>query len=92
MQTPLSVKSGLLSQFIIITYNYNAFFFFFAERCAKNAVFNGNICKCKKGYKGHGFKKCIKRKTRRDLKEQEEEKRDVRDEGIDVSENGLERA
>lgn len=93
MQTPLSVKSGLLSQFIIITYNYNAFIylFFFAEKCAKNAVFNGNTCKCKKGYKGHGFKKCIKRKTRRDLEEQEEEKRDVTDEGIDVSENGLER-
>lgn len=96
MQTPLSVKSGLLSQFIILTYNYNAFIYlfiyFFAERCAKNAVFNGNTCKCKKGYKGHGFKKCIKRKTRRDLEEQEEEKRDVTDEGIDVSENGLERA
>lgn len=29
MQTPLSVKSGLLSQFIIITYNYNAFIYFF---------------------------------------------------------------
>lgn len=28
MQTPLSVKSGLLSQFIIIT-NYNAFFYLF---------------------------------------------------------------
>lgn len=29
MQTPLSVKSGLLSQFIIITYNYNAFIYLF---------------------------------------------------------------
>lgn len=28
MQTPLSVKSGLLSQFIIIT-NYNAFIYLF---------------------------------------------------------------
>lgn len=65
--------------------------FFFVERCVKNVVFNGNICKCKKGYKGYGFKKCIKCKIRRDLKEQEEEKCDVIDEGIDVSENGLER-
>lgn len=29
MQTPLSVKSGLLSQFIIITYNYNALIYLF---------------------------------------------------------------
>lgn len=71
----------------------NAFIIFFPERCAKNAVFNGNVCKCKKGFKGNGFKKCIKSKTGRDLEEQqEEEKRDVTDEGVDVSENGLERA
>nr|XP_011440784.2 multiple epidermal growth factor-like domains protein 10 isoform X2 [Crassostrea gigas] len=73
------------------TFKYLTVIYGCRKRCAKNAFFNGNICKCKKGYKGHGFKKCIKRKTRRDLKEQEEEKRDVTDEGIDVSENGLER-
>ncbi|XP_011440004.3 uncharacterized protein [Magallana gigas] len=75
------------------TFKYLTVIYGCRKRCAKNAVFNGNTCKCKKGYKGHGFKKCIKRKTRRDLEEQEEEeKRDVTDEGIDVSENGLERA
>lgn len=29
MQTPLSVKSGLLSQFIIITHNNNALIYFY---------------------------------------------------------------
>lgn len=32
MQTPLSVKSGLLSQFIIITHNNNAFIFIFLQK------------------------------------------------------------
>lgn len=34
MQTPLSVKSGLLSQFIIITHNNNAliYLFFFLQK------------------------------------------------------------
>lgn len=75
------------------TFKYLTVVYGCRKRCAKNAVFNGNVCKCKKGYKGNGFKKCIKSKTGRDLEEQqEEEKRDVTDEGVDVSENGLERA
>jgi hypothetical protein len=62
--------------------------------CVKHARFNGRICKCKKGYRGNGFRRCSKKKKAgRDLEGEEEENRDVRDEeGLEINEDELETA
>lgn len=57
----------------------------------KHAVFNGKICKCKKGYSGNGFRRCFKKKKVGRNVEEEEAIRDVRDEeGLEINEDELE--
>lgn len=59
--------------------------------CVKHAVFNGKICKCKKGYSGNGFRRCSKKKKVGRNVEEEEAIRDVRDEeGLEINEDELE--
>ena len=72
--------------FILISNSANLCFTL--EPCVKNAYFNGRVCKCKTGFKGQGYRRCTKQKVGRNL--EEEEKRDVSDDDMDINENGLE--
>ncbi|XP_048733014.1 L-rhamnose-binding lectin CSL1-like isoform X1 [Ostrea edulis] len=73
------------------TFKYLTVIYGCRRHCVKHAVFNGKICKCKKGYSGNGFRRCFKKKKVGRNVEEEEAIRDVRDEeGLEINEDELE--
>ncbi|XP_062580903.1 L-rhamnose-binding lectin CSL1-like isoform X2 [Saccostrea cucullata] len=87
----LKASNGVFGDPCKGTFKYLTVIYGCRRPCVRNASFNGNICKCKKGYHGNGFIRCLKKKVGRDV--EEEERRDVSDdEGVEINEDELERA
>nr|XP_022329455.1 uncharacterized protein LOC111128241 isoform X1 [Crassostrea virginica] len=84
----LKANNGVFGDPCIGTFKYLTVIYGCRKPCVKNAYFNGRVCKCKTGFKGQGYRRCTKQKVGRNL--EEEEKRDVSDDDMDINENGLE--
>ncbi|XP_061173686.1 tenascin-like isoform X2 [Saccostrea echinata] len=90
-QCNLKASNGVFGDPCKGTFKYLTVIYGCRRPCVRNAFFNGNVCKCKKGYRGNGFRRCSKKKMGRNV--EEEERRDVSDdEGLEINEDELERA